>query len=71
MAKAFRLTAKRTLYFKGVGGVAMAKGMSIEHVEQNSSAPDKPHVEETLKHYFGKEVSLPTSVTSAFEIEKL
>ena len=70
MAKAFRLTAKKNIQFKGKGTVALAKGMSFDHVEQSHSAPVLQHVREALKQRFGAEVSIDT-IPNCFEVKNL
>ena len=70
MAHAFRLTAKQDIRKQNSGTVVIAKGMSIEHVEQCSSSPDTANVKKTIKQRFGVDVSL-NSVSHDFDVVKL
>lgn len=70
MAYAFRLKAKRDIHFLNSGDIALAKGMTIEHIENSSNAPCSGNVAKTFKQRFGREVCI-MSMSDAFEITKL
>ena len=70
MSYSFRLVAKREI--RGDGKVIMGKGMSVEHVEQCCSGPQRPNVEKMLKQRFNvSKLEYGGSIPGAFEIVKL
>jgi hypothetical protein len=48
----------------------LAKGMTIEHIERDCSAPGASNVCKTIQQKFGVEV-IVTTVGSYFDVEKL
>lgn len=66
MAYAFKLTTKQPI----VGG-KIPKGVSFQHIEQSSSAPQMTNVAKTIKSQFGYDVSSSAISASYFTIEKL
>jgi len=66
MAYAFKLTTKQPI----VGG-KIPKGVSFQHVEQSSTAPQMSNVAKTIKAEFGFDVSSSAISSSYFEIKKL
>ena len=70
MAHAFKLTAKRNICKKNSSTVVLAKGMTIEHIERDCSAPGASNVCKTIQQKLGVEVIVTTG-SLYFDIEKL
>ena len=64
------LLQKETFVKKNSSTVVLAKGMTIEHIERDCSAPGASNVCKTIQQKFGVEV-IVTTVGSYFDVEKL
>jgi len=65
MAYVFKLTTKQP-----IAGGKIPKGVSFQHIEQSSSAPQMSNVAKTIKSEFGIDVSSSAIASSYFEITK-
>ena len=65
MAYAFKVTAKQNI------GGKIAKGMSVQCVEQSTNSPQIKTILEPFKTQFGIEVKGISVSTSYFTVEKL
>jgi len=65
MAYVFKLTTKQP-----IAGGKIPKGVSFQHIEQSSSAPQMSNVAKTIKSEFGIDVSSSAISSSYFEITK-
>jgi hypothetical protein len=65
MAYAFKLTTKQP-----IAGGKIPKGVSFQHIEQSSTAPQMTNVAKTIKSQFGIEVSSSAISSSYFQIDK-
>jgi hypothetical protein len=66
MAYAFKLTTKQP-----IAGGKIPKGVSFQHIEQSSTAPQMTNVAKTIKSQFGIEVSSSAISSSYFQVDKL
>jgi len=66
MAYAFKLTTKQP-----IAGGKIPKGVSFQHIEQNSSGVNMANLVKTIKTQFGIEISSSSISSSYFEITKL
>lgn len=65
MAYAFKVTAKQNIAGK------IAKGMSVQCVEQNTNSPQLKAILEAFKTQFGIEIKGVSISTSYFTVERL
>ncbi len=65
MAYAFKVTAKQNIAGK------IAKGMSVQCVEQNTNSPQLKTILEAFKTQFGIEIKGVSISTSYFTVERL
>ena len=65
MAYAFKVTAKQNIAGK------IAKGMSVQCVEQNTNSPQLKTILEAFKTQFGIEIKGVSVSTSYFTVERL
>ncbi len=72
MAYGFKLIAKRDIRPYSCGGVVLAKGMSIEHVETGGcTTPQSSNVQKTLAQRFGGDFRNINTVSLYFQVVKL